>query len=103
MKELTNKQKLEVLEETQRNYRGSFLCHKIAQKAYVLRRITSSEYGENEDSMISQTLIPELLQFKPRWRGKDVSWFGPAKNPESTAKRTQVLKDLIEMISQKEG
>jgi hypothetical protein len=31
MKELTNKQKLEVLEETQRNYRGSFLCHKIAQ------------------------------------------------------------------------
>jgi hypothetical protein len=102
MKELTNEQKLEVLEEALKYYDGYYLCYRIARAAQELRYINSSIYIENEDSAITQILIPELLQFKPEEMKKDDPWFGKPFREESTAKRTQVLKDLIEMIRQKE-
>jgi hypothetical protein len=98
MQELTNKQKLEVLKETLRYYDGYCLCNVIAHEAYLMDYIEVGEYDRYSNSSISNSLIPELLQFKPEGKRNGESWFGPTERPGSTAKRTQVLKDLIEMI-----
>jgi hypothetical protein len=51
--------------------------------------------------VITQTLIPELLQFKPKELGEDDSWFGPPGSSVATARRREVLEELIKMISNK--
>ncbi|MDR1338536.1 MAG: hypothetical protein LBK58_00500 [Prevotellaceae bacterium] len=83
-------------------YKGDYLCDEMTRKACALG------YVEENDTytFLSQTthvLIPELLQFKPKSAGEHEPWFGERYDTESTAKRIQVLKDLIEMISQKES
>jgi hypothetical protein len=103
MKELTNKQKLNVLEEIQRDYDGEHLCSAIAKTALNMGHINGYEYVHSKHAKIARNLIPDLLQFRPNGMDENASWFGPTDRPESIAKRTQVLKDLIEVISQKES
>jgi hypothetical protein len=101
MKELTNKQKLEVLKEVRENYNGHYLCSVIAEKARRKGCIEEDEYEHGFNYEIAQTLIPELLQFKPESMDISDSWFGSTHNTEAIAKRREVLEKLIEMISKK--
>jgi hypothetical protein len=68
-----------------------------------MEHINGYEYVHILHSTMSNGLIPELLQFRPNGMGEYASWFGPRESLKAAAKRTQVLKDLIELISQKES
>lgn len=102
MNELSKEQKLKVLKVAIDEYNGGLLCPLIARESYFRGYMTEGEYGRTSNAVIAKTLIPELLQFKPR--GKDIyaPWLGSVDNPESKAKRLSVLKELVEIITLKD-
>jgi hypothetical protein len=102
MKELSKEQKLKVLEEAINKYNGDYLCPLIARESYFRGYLTNDEYGQTSNEVIVRTLIPELLQFKPRGKNIYAPWFGSCLNPESIAKRLSTLKELVEIITLKD-
>ncbi|MDR1348279.1 MAG: hypothetical protein LBJ63_07660 [Prevotellaceae bacterium] len=96
IKELTKQQKLNVLNSILENLPNGdyFLCIKISLAAFYMDYITDEEYYFNDCSDITASLIPELLQFKPKSKYENMRWF---KNGEE---RLEALKKLIKIIEE---
>jgi hypothetical protein len=98
MKELTRDKKIAVVELVLNGYNGHYLCPSLTCSAMRLRLITPKEYMIHTNSETAQTLIPEILLFKPEGRRDSHSWFGCADIPESIEKRRKVLEELLSML-----
>jgi hypothetical protein len=97
MKELSKGGKLDVIKTAIALYKEkpTYLCNYLAYSAYRLKYIDSSEYSYPSDTIITGTLIPEFLKFKPEGLKAD-EWFGSIE--EGRVTRLDVLHQLYDNI-----
>jgi hypothetical protein len=98
MIELSKEEKLKLLPEILKNYYRGFLCSTIGDWAYTLEYITAQQYLNVCASRTAQTLIPELLQFKPENLSPNAVWFPTPLFHDPDPTRKKVLEDLIKLI-----
>jgi hypothetical protein len=98
MKELTKKQKLEVIEECIKDLEREpeYLCALIPLTAYHLGMISFLNYSPNTNGNIATDLIPELLTFKPEDKEIGEAWFMWDK--QGHERRREVLTELRDLI-----
>jgi hypothetical protein len=102
MKELTRDQKVAIVERALRDHDGTPLCIRLAGVATNMGFITFREWVNNSFPKVTQTLVPEILLFKPERVSGSQSWFGNPLLPESIEKRRQVLEELLDMLKNQE-
>jgi hypothetical protein len=78
---------------------GAYICNAIGYKSRRMRFLDIDQYYDLSGTWTSVALIPELIKFKPENMeiNNKYGWFGILSS-DSTDKRRQVLKDLIELI-----
>jgi hypothetical protein len=107
MKELTNQEKIEIVEEARKwmkrelegghcAYRG--ICLWITLAAYHKDFLTSNEVEDDGyRGHLARQLIPELLKIKPEGVDIDYLWFGTLRRKNIPA-RLEALERLLEIL-----
>jgi hypothetical protein len=107
MKELTNQEKIEIVEEARKRMKREFegdppiyrgICLWITLAAYHKNFLASNEVEDDGyRGHLARQLIPELLKIKPKDADIDYLWFGTLRR-KNIPVRLQALDRLLEIL-----